>query len=38
MLVLLAVGTAWSLSIGSQHIDLSNLPGAIFNARTSPTS
>ncbi len=35
MAVLLIAGAAWSLSIGSQHIDLSNLPAAIFHARTT---
>ena len=35
MAVLLAAGAAWSLSIGSQHIDLSTLPQAIFRARTT---
>jgi ABC-type Fe3+-siderophore transport system permease subunit len=32
LLILLAVGVAWALSIGSQHISLSRLPGAIFKA------
>ncbi|WP_329003052.1 iron ABC transporter permease [Kribbella sp. NBC_00709] len=35
MTVLLVAGAAWSLSIGSQHIDLSTLPRAIFHARTT---
>ncbi|MER7248067.1 iron ABC transporter permease [Kribbella sp. NPDC000426] len=35
LLVLLVAGIAWGLSIGSQHISLSRLPGAIFNAKDS---
>jgi iron complex transport system permease protein len=34
LLILLLVGLAWALSIGSQHISLSRLPGAIFKADT----
>jgi iron complex transport system permease protein len=32
LLVLLVVGVAWALSIGSQQISLTRLPGAIFKA------
>lgn len=32
LLALLVVGVVWGLSIGSQHISLSRLPGAIFRA------
>jgi ferric citrate transport system permease protein len=35
LLVLVVVGIAWGLSIGSQHISLSRLPGAIFKADDS---
>ena len=35
MLVVLVVGIGWSLSIGSSHIDLTQLPSAIFRARTT---
>jgi ABC-type Fe3+-siderophore transport system permease subunit len=32
LLVIVVVGVAWALSIGSQHISLTRLPGAIFRA------
>jgi ABC-type Fe3+-siderophore transport system permease subunit len=32
LLALLVIGVVWGLSIGSQHISLSRLPGAIFKA------
>ncbi|WP_427889064.1 FecCD family ABC transporter permease [Kribbella sp. GL6] len=32
LVVLLVAGAAWALSIGSQHISLTRLPGAIFKA------
>ncbi|MFI5713919.1 FecCD family ABC transporter permease [Kribbella sp. NPDC051620] len=34
LLILLLVGLAWALSIGSQQISLARLPGAIFKADT----
>jgi ABC-type Fe3+-siderophore transport system permease subunit len=33
--VVLIAGLAWSLSIGSQHIGLDKLPGALFHATTT---
>src|SRR5689334_22097961 len=32
LLVLVVAGFVWGMSIGSQHISLSRLPGAIFRA------
>ncbi|GAB2609576.1 FecCD family ABC transporter permease [Kribbella endophytica] len=32
LLVIVIIGVAWALSIGSQHISLARLPGAIFRA------
>ncbi|MEV5966107.1 iron chelate uptake ABC transporter family permease subunit, partial [Kribbella sp. NPDC051952] len=34
-LVLLLIGVLWSLSMGSQHIALSKVPGAIFHNATT---
>jgi iron complex transport system permease protein len=34
LVALLLVGVAWALSIGSEHISLTRLPGAIFKADT----
>jgi iron complex transport system permease protein len=35
LLALVVVGLMWSLSIGSQHVDLTRVPGAVFKATTT---
>ena len=35
LLAVLVAGMAWNLSIGSQHIALTKLPGAVFHATTT---